>query len=175
MSDPFLGEIRFMSFGQVPRGWAKCDGQVLAIAQNQALFSLLGTNYGGDGRVTFALPDYRGRVPIHMGQGIGLTDRTVGSKGGEENHTLSLSELPAHTHSVTCNNQAGNTQQPAAGFWATDSANVFQGYAGAPDALMLATAVSPFGQAAPQPHQNVQPYLVLNAVIALIGVFPARD
>lgn len=176
MGSPFIGEIRFMSFSFAPRGWAKCDGGLLAINQNQALFSLLGTTYGGNGQNTFALPDLRGRVPIHMGEGIGLTNRPQGGAGGEESHTLSVAEMPAHTHPVACNSQTdSSTQQPAGDFWAADSANVFQGYAASPDALMLATAVGTFGQAPSQPHQNVQPFTVMNAVIALIGEFPSRN
>jgi microcystin-dependent protein len=166
MAEPFLSEIRIMSFGFPPKGWALCNGQLLPINQNQALFSLLGTTYGGDGRVNFGLPDLQARVPIHMGSG-----HTLGERGGEQAHTLSISEIPTHVHSALGASAPGNQPAPAGAFLASD---VAQPYA-APDnnlgAMQPATLQSVGGS---QAHLNMQPFLVLNFSIALQGIFPSQ-
>ena len=170
MSTPFIAELRIMSFGFAPRGWAQCNGQLLPINQNQALFSLLGTTYGGNGQTTFALPNLQSRVPIHMGGGF-----TLGQPGGEVSHTLSLTELPQHIHGVTASNDANtsNTTAPPNNFYGktADDSTVF--FSGAGDAAMNAAAVTNTGGS--QPHENRQPYSVLNICIALQGIFPSRN
>jgi microcystin-dependent protein len=168
MGTPFLSEIKIMSFGFPPKGWALCNGQLMPISQNQALFSLLGTTYGGDGRTTFALPNLQGQVPIHVGNG-----HTLGEKGGEQNHTLSSAELPAHTHSVNATTaQATNdAPSPARVLAQSSGANSYAGATNlqsmAPNALALAGG----GQG----HLNMQPFLTLSFCIALQGVFPSQN
>jgi microcystin-dependent protein len=165
MSDPFLGQISIVSFGFAPRGWATCDGQVMSIPQNSALFSLLGTTYGGNGTTNFNLPDFRGRVPLHFGAGI-----SQGGSSGEAMHTLSVGEMPTHTHTVSASDAAPDVPLPTGNTWPA----VTNGYAGAPDATVMNPAA--LGSAgAGQPHENRQPYLVLNFVIALVGIFPSRN
>ena len=164
MSDPFLGEIRVISFGFPPAGWASCDGQLLPINQNQALFALLGTSYGGDGRTTFALPDLRGRMPVHQGAGF-----VTGARGGESTHVLTVAEIPAHNH-VARAAAVATTASPAGAIWAPSG---HQMYASAPTTAMSAGAVAPAGGG--QPHENRPPYLTLNFVIALQGIFPSQN
>jgi len=168
MAEPFLSEIRVMSFGFAPKGWALCDGQLLPINQNQALFSLLGTTYGGDGRVNFALPDLRGRVPIHTGNG-----HTLGERGGEQAHTLSINELPAHTHAASASPQSDSTNVaiPAGNFLASPLAQTY-GSAASLDAMSPGTLANTGGS---QAHLNMQPFLVLNFSIALQGIFPSPN
>lgn len=167
MSDPYIGEIRLLSFTFPPRGWALCSGQLLPINQNQALFSILGTQYGGDGVTTFALPDLRGRVPFHTdGGGIG----PVGTMVGEEAHTLTAAELPAHTHRMQASLATGTATVPTNGYPAVAPAAA---YAPAANTAMLGTAVSSVGGS--QPHENMPPFLALNFAIALQGVFPSRN
>jgi len=164
MAEPFLSEIRIMSFNFAPKGWALCNGQLLPINQNQALFSLLGTTYGGDGRVNFALPDLRGRVSIHGGNG-----HTLGERGGQEAHTITIQELPAHYHSVTVFNNNANAT-PAGNYFA--AAN--QTYQPAPPNTSLApNSVTMNGGS--QAHQNQQPFTVLSFCIALQGIFPSQN
>jgi microcystin-dependent protein len=163
MADPFLGELRLMSFNFPPQGWAMCNGQFLPINQNQALFSLLGTMYGGNGQTTFALPDLRGRVPTHVGAGF-----TQGQAAGDETHTLSSQEMPAHTHSVNASSSAGDAANPGA------LAQFSEGYAG-PSSLTPLQPSTIMNVGGSQPHENRQPYLVLNWCIALIGIFPSRN
>lgn len=166
MAEPFLSEIRIMSFGFAPKGWALCDGQLLPINQNQGLFSLLGTTYGGDGRVNFALPDLRGRVPIHMGSG-----HTEGERGGEQAHTLSIGEIPTHTHVLNGATQTGNLVIAAGNLSAASPSQTYQ----APDnnlGAMNAASISNTGGS--QAHLNMQPFLVLNFSIALQGIFPSQ-
>jgi microcystin-dependent protein len=165
MAEPFLSEIRIMSFGFPPKGWALCDGQLLPINQNQALFSLLGTTYGGDGRVNFGLPDLQGRVPLHMGSG-----HTLGERGGEQGHTLSISELPTHTHTAIAAGVGGTLPTPAGGFLGQDAK---QPYA-PPTNLGALAAGSLANVGGSQAHLNMQPYLVLNFSIALQGIFPSQ-
>lgn len=166
MAEPFLSEIRIMSFGFAPKGWALCNGQLLPINQNQGLFSLLGTTYGGDGRVNFALPDLRGRVPIHMGSG-----HTEGERGGEEGHTLSISEIPTHTHTLNATSVNGDLIIAAANQLAGSPSQLYQ-----PKdnnlAAMNAGSISNTGGS--QAHLNMQPFLVLNFSIALQGIFPSQ-
>lgn len=173
MSEPFIGEIRAFGFNFAPRGWATCDGQLLGISPNTALFSLLGTTYGGNGQTTFALPDLRGRVPIHAGQGPGLSPYTQGQVGGTEAVTLGTGELPAHSHGVRAASQA-NSIRPLNAVLAPVASSGFSTYASATDGTpMNPDMVAPTGGG--QPHANVQPYLVLNYCIALEGIFPARN
>jgi microcystin-dependent protein len=164
MAEPFLSEIRIFSFNFAPKGWALCNGQLLPINQNQALFSLLGTTYGGDGRVNFALPDLRGRVPTHMGSGL-----TLGERAGEQAHTLSISELPTHTHTANASSTNGDTPFAANNVLA-QALNV---YTGASNLTTLnPTEITNVGGS--QAHENMEPYLTLNLCIALQGIFPSQ-
>jgi microcystin-dependent protein len=165
MAEPFLSEIRLMSFSFAPRGWAQCNGQLLPINQNQALFSLLGTTFGGDGRVNFALPDLRGRVPIHVGAG-----HTLGERGGEQAHTLAVSELSEHTHQVMASTQAANAPTPANSTFAAANGNQFYGPASNLTALEAGTVTNVGGS---QAHLNMEPFLTLSFCIALQGIFPS--
>ncbi len=185
MSEPFIGQIMIVGFNFAPRGWATCDGQLLPISQNQALFALLGTTYGGDGRTTFALPNLQGRVPIHPGLGSG---HTLGEAGGTETHTLSVNQLPAHTHAAKatattharCSSQAGAVDSPVGMVW-SGSSEGDQGYRGSPDAEMAANAVEvavtveTVSTGGSQPINNMPPFLAVNFVIALQGIFPSRN
>ncbi len=165
MSEPFLAEIRIFSFNFAPRGWAFCDGQILPINQNQSLFSLLGTTYGGDGETSFALPDLRGRVPLHRGSGIGR-----GQKTGEETHSLHTSEMPQHTHTAQASSTGGDAPIPT-GFILASSNNM---YAAAANLVGLRPeTVRNAGASAG--HQNMQPFLTLEFCIALTGLFPSRN
>ncbi len=172
MSNPFLSEIRIMSFGFPPKGWALCDGQLLPINQNQALFSLMGTTYGGDGRVNFALPDLQGRTPMHMGSG-----HTLGERGGEQAHTLSISEVPTHTHTLSATANAGTQSLPATlsgggAFLAGDT--IAQPYL-PPDNNLVALNPGSVGNiGGSQAHLNMQPFLTLSFCIALQGIFPSQ-
>jgi microcystin-dependent protein len=165
MSEPFLSEIKIMAFNFAPKGWALCNGQLMAINQNQALFSLLGTTYGGDGRVNFALPDLRGRIPIHPGAGF-----ILGEQGGETVHTLLASEMPQHTHIVEASSAAANTSNPAGNFWADGGKSI---YNSSVNTNMAPGAISTVG--GNQAHDNMSPYLVLNFCIALQGIFPSPN
>jgi microcystin-dependent protein len=172
MSDPFVAEIRIFPFNFAPKGWAFCDGQLLPISQNTALFSLLGTTYGGDGKSTFALPDLQGSVPVQPGQGQGLSLYDLGQMGGAENITLLESEIPLHTHTVSASTSDGIEQSPVNSLLATGVGGITL-YA-APGA---ATQLSPNALAlagGSLPHNNMMPYLTLNFCIAMQGVFPAR-
>lgn len=171
MSEPFLSEIRIMSFGFPPKGWALCNGQLLPINQNQALFSLLGTTYGGDGRVNFGLPNLQGMAPIHMGSGF-----TLGQTGGEQNHTLSISELPVHVHQASGYDAPANSTSPAGNSWAQGvetnqpTPNV---YSSTVNTTLIPSALGSTGGS--QAHLNMQPYLVLSFCIALQGIFPSQN
>jgi microcystin-dependent protein len=165
MAEPFIAEIKIISWNFPPKGWTFCNGQLLPINQNQALFSILGTTYGGDGRVNFGLPNLQGRSPLHVGNGI-----VLGERGGETSHTLNISELPAHNHvPVACKDQATLTSA-GGNLWGSDSANPFTP---TPNVSMNPACVGAVGGS--QPHENMSPYLVLNFIIALQGIFPSQN
>lgn len=165
MSTPYLGEIRIVSFNFAPKGWAFCNGALMPINVNQALFALLGTTYGGDGRTTFALPNLQGRSPIHAGTGF-----VQGQAGGEAAHVLTQAEMPLHTHPVIASSNPASTADPANGYWAPSG-----GPAYSPNLTtsLFPAAISVAGGS--QPHDNMSPYLVVNFVIALTGIFPSRS
>ena len=160
-------------FNFAPQGWAFCNGQLLPISQNQALFALLGTTYGGDGQITFALPDLRSRVPIHQGQGAGLSFYQLGQKDGVEQVSLSVDQLPTHGHALSCQTAGGNAQTPAGNFLAVDASGLTALYSATKNATMSASAIGNTGQS--KGHTNLQPYTTLNFCIALAGIFPSRD
>jgi microcystin-dependent protein len=164
MGTPYLAEIRIVSFNFAPKGWALCNGQLLPINQNQALFSLLGTTYGGDGRVNFALPNLQGRVPIHFGATL-----IQGESAGETTHTLNISEMPTHTNGPMASSNPADRSTPAGNLWASGDEDA---YVSSPDTGMNPTLSLPAGES--QPHENMPPYLILNFVIALQGIFPSR-
>lgn len=172
MSDPFIGEIRLFPYNFEPRGWAFCHGQLLPISQHTALFSLIGTIYGGDGRVTFALPDLRGRVPVSAGQGPGLSLYDVGQVGGAESVTLSESQLPAHNHLMAANGPSSGSDRPNNRFLGRVSSGT--AYAGTTNGRMLNPEAISFTGAG-QPHENRPPHLTLNYCIAMEGIFPSRN
>jgi microcystin-dependent protein len=172
MPEPFVGEIRIFAGDFAPTGWALCDGQILPISQNTALFSLIGTTYGGNGVSTFALPDLRGRAPILYGEGPGLTPREIGEPVGTETHTLSVAELPAHTHPIGASTANGDSDAVEGRVMARSPAAIPQ-YASSANTTLAASAVASTGGG--QPHNNMQPYLTLNFIIALQGMFPPRS
>jgi microcystin-dependent protein len=166
MAEPFLSELRLMSFDFAPKGWAMCNGQLLPINQNQALFSLLGTTFGGDGRVNFALPDLRGRTPIHVGSG-----HTLGERGGEQAHTLSIQEIPTHVHAVNATNSNADTISPVGNLLGRTSTRY-----GPPDGSLTSLNPTTVGNSGgSQAHQNMQPFLTLTWCIALQGIFPSPN
>ncbi|HTW81575.1 MAG TPA: tail fiber protein [Terracidiphilus sp.] len=165
MSTPYLSEIKICSFGYAPKGWAMCNGQLMAINQNQAIFALLGTTFGGDGRVNFALPNLQGRVPVHMGGGVSL-----GQMGGEQNHTLVIQEIPVHTHVWGATNTAANAPGPSGNM--LGGVQEYNSTASNLTAMYPTTLGSVGGS---QPHVNMQPFLTLNFVIALTGIFPSQN
>lgn len=173
MSEPYLGQIYLVGYNFAQRGFALCQGQLLAISSNSALFSLLGTIYGGDGRTTFALPDLKGRTPIGMGNGPGLTDRRIGQKSGQERHTLLPQEMPQHNHSTILRGSEEDavSTDPATGVLAAGASY----HAGAPDVNFPANAITAGNAGGSQSHNNMQPFLVLNYEIALQGVYPSRN
>lgn len=166
MSTPFLGEIKIVSFNFPPKGWATCNGQIMAINENQALFSILGTTYGGNGIQTFALPNLQGRVPLHVGSGI-----VLGQSAGEQNVTLSVSEIPSHYHIPAGVNNNATLTSPTSNMCASSPSNPFG--TGTPSVTLNSAAVAQTGGS--QPHQNMPPYLVLEFVIALVGIFPSQN
>ena len=167
MSEPFLGEVKLISFNFPPKGWAFCNGQLLPINQNQALFSLFGTTYGGDGRVTFALPNLQTRVPIHQGDGF-----TQGQTGGEQAHTVTISEMPQHIHFVIADTDTGTASPTSSSRLAASSGQAL--YAQPNNLVAMDPRV--IGNAGGnQPHQNMQPYLCINFIVALQGIFPSRN
>jgi len=174
MASPFLAQIMIFAGNFAPRGWAFCDGQILPIAQNTALFSLLGTTYGGNGQTTFALPDLRGRMAVHPGQGPGLSSYDLGQVGGFESHTLLVTEMPAHSHTLAATTTDGNSQTPDGTLLAKDTLGGTTGYStAAPNSNMAAASIGPAGAGAA--HNNLPPFLCLTYVIALQGVFPSRN
>ncbi len=178
MSEPFIGQIQMFGGNFAPRGWAFCDGSLLPIAQNTALFSILGTIYGGDGRTTFALPDLRGRAAMHAGNGAGLTNRPLGQRSGTETNTLNEANLPSHTHTAAANclSAAGNANTAAGNVWSGDAGNQSATYSNsAPNGTMKDGAVTLQNSGGNQPINNMQPYQVVNYIIALTGLFPSRN
>lgn len=172
MSEPFIGEIRMFAGNFAPRSWAFCDGQLLAVSQNDALFSLLGTIYGGDGRTTFGLPDMRGRIPNHAGSGPGLSPRQLGQKFGSEQETLTTNQLPSHNHNMSVSTDAGS-QSSSNGEYLASSANVRVFRPAGPNTNLLGTSVANSGGS--QAHNNVMPFLCVNFIIALFGIYPSRN
>ncbi len=174
MSDqPFVGEIKLFAGNFQIRDHAYCNGSLQSIADNTALFALLGTTYGGDGQTTFALPDLRGRVPIHQGQGPGLSSRVIGEVSGSETVTLSPTQIPIHTHTLNCSSATGNSTNPANNLWAAQPALLQYEATSTPASTMKANAISNAG--ASQPHDNLKPYLAINYLISLFGIFPSRN
>ena len=164
MTTPFVGEIKVVSFDFPPKSWALCNGQLLPINQNQALFSILGTTYGGNGQTNFALPNFQGRAPVHFGNGFNL-----GQISGEENHTLTNPEMPTHTHLISASSAAPDAGSMANNSWAANSG------AYGSNVTTVMNPASIVNQGGSQPHSNMQPYLVLNFIIALQGIFPSRN
>lgn len=173
MASPFLSEIRMFGGNFAPQGYAFCQGQLLSIAQNTALFALIGTIYGGNGQTTFGLPDYRGRVPVGQGNGPGLSPRTQGEQAGTETVPLLATQIPAHTHTIACNTGAGNSATPSGNFFAANATTAAPQFAAAPNAAMNPASISP--NAGGQQHSNLMPCLGINFIIALQGVFPSRN
>ncbi len=182
MAEPFIGQIMMFGGNFAPRGWALCDGTLLPIAQNTALFSILGTLYGGDGRTTFALPDLRGRVAMHEGTGPGLSPKALGQKSGAETNTLNANQLPSHTHTATtttnCVVGSGNSNVASGNYWSKDFGSQSGTYNSGPaDGTMadgaVTTTVAHIGSS--QPVNNMQPFQVINYIIALQGLFPSRN
>jgi microcystin-dependent protein len=173
--DPYIGEIRIFAGNYAPQNWAFCDGSMLPIRSNTALFSIMGITYGGDGVITFALPDLRGRAPMHFGAGIGLTPRVIGEFGGNSSIQLTLSEIPMHAHAANCHADNSNQTSPVGAGWSnsTGGRKPADIYSSKFDTAMSAQAISPTG--GNNPHNNMQPYLGINYIIALQGVFPSRN
>ena len=173
MSEPFLGEIKIFAGNFAPQGWAFCDGQILSVSQNDALFALLGTMYGGDGRTTFALPDLRGRLAIHAGQGPGLTSRRQGGAGGSERVTLSASELASHDHDLR-GGGAANADFPAGHFPGNATGEHWFDVQDSQPLVQMGVRTGSTGAASPRAHDNVMPFTCINYIIALQGIFPTR-
>ena len=171
MSSPFIGEIRMFGGNFPPAGWAFCDGQLMAIAENDALFNLIGTTYGGDGQGTFGIPDLRGRLPMHMGTGPGLSTRQIGEMSGVETVTLTVQQIPIHTHPPLAVSGNGNQATPQNGVWAGAAASRYS--SSAPNLAMNNTLVGQAGGS--QPHDNLMPYLTISFIISLFGVFPTQN
>ena len=174
MSEPFVAEIRIFAGNFAPRGWAFCNGQLLPISQNTALFSLIGTTYGGDGRSTTALPDLRGRAPMHPGRGPGLTDRRLGERGGVETVTLSEAQMPGHTHTARASNEQGEENDPVnASLAGSVGNNLYTNQVGGPFSSLSSQTHAMTGGS--QPHDNMQPFLAMSFIIALVGLYPSRS
>jgi len=172
MADPYIGEIRIFAGNYAPQNWAFCQGQLLSIDENDVLFSLIGTTYGGDGQTTFALPNLAGRIPLHQGSGPGLSTRIIGELGGAEAISLNPGQLPIHSHNALCQDSAGDQVNPVGHFWSKDGSNNTAPYQTDANSLMASSAIANGGQG--QAHENLQPFLVINYIIALIGLFPSH-
>lgn len=172
-AQPYIGEIKMFAGNFAPSGWAKCEGQLLPIAQNQALFSLLGTTYGGNGQTNFALPDLRGRVPMHYGTGPGLTPRVQGESGGSESNTLTVAQMPSHSHGVNAVTTDGNQNSPTNSLPANTKVLDKEYSSAAANTTMNAAMIAPTGGG--QPVNNVQPFLTVTFIIALEGVYPTQN
>jgi microcystin-dependent protein len=171
MAEPFIGEIRLFAGNFAPNGWALCQGQLMAIVENEALFNLIGTTYGGDGQNTFALPDLSGRVPVHQGAGPGLSNRVIGQRGGSEQVSLTLAQMPAHTHTMVASSAPAQAAAgPSGNVLAATTVNVYG--SDPPATPMAAGAISPAGGA--QPHDNMAPFVAMSYIISLFGVFPSQ-
>ena len=173
MSQPFIGEIRIFAGNFAPNGWAFCDGSLQAISQNDALFALIGTTYGGDGQNTFALPDLRGRVPVHQGQGPGLGARSIGEQSGTETVTLTAAQVPVHTHVMKASSALPSGASGVGGVLAANNVNLYGGFVQGSTTPMAAQAVSPQGGS--QPHQNMAPFVGISYIISLFGIFPNQN
>ncbi len=173
MAQPFLGEIRIFGGSYAPQGWSLCNGQIIQTDQNEALFSLLGSTYGGNGRTTFALPNLQGRAPMHVGSGTGLTPRSMGQLGGQENVTLTINNMP-HTHELMGTNDTGTSDEPTNNVLSTPAGLGTFYEDSAPDSDMVDHAIQSAGSSAPTSINNMQPYLVFNFIIALIGEMPTQ-
>ena len=173
MGQPFVGEIRMVGFSFAPAGWAFCNGQLMPISENETLFTLIGTTYGGDGQSTFALPNLQGRMPVHQGTGSGLPTRTIGEAAGVESVTLISGQLPLHTHVALAQTASGNQPTPGGNIWASSTLNEYAGPALAPNATMNAGNLLSAG--GNQPHENMSPFLTVNFVISLFGIFPSQN
>ncbi|MGF9913550.1 tail fiber protein [Paenibacillus ehimensis] len=172
MAEPYMGEIRMFAGNFAPLGWALCDGRLLSIAEYDTLFMVIGTTYGGDGQTNFALPDLRGRVPIHMGQNPATSSTySLGQKDGVESVTLIANQMPAHTHGVMAQSQQGTSNSPAGGYWANSTLTQFGG--GTPGGTMNPNALTPSGGG--QPHDNVMPFTTVSFIIALHGAYPSQS
>jgi microcystin-dependent protein len=168
MTDPYVGEIRMVGFNFAPAGWAYCDGALLPISENDTLFNLIGTTYGGDGQETFALPNLQSRVPIHMGQGPGLSNYVFSEMGGVEDVTLTTAQIPAHSHSPLASASPGTTSNPGGAYWAGAASGALYATGSASEQMSAQPAIA----GGSQPHSNLQPYLTINFVISLFGVYP---
>lgn len=171
-TEPFLGEIAMVAFNFAPKNWAFCNGFILPIASNTALFQLLGTTYGGNGSTTFALPDLRGRVPIHFGQGAGLSARVMGERSGQENVTLTVAQMPSHTHTAHADAGTGVSDQPNGRYLARNAASIPM-FGNTPGASLGAAALDNTGGS--QPHSNMQPFLAINFIICIAGIYPSQN
>ena len=173
MSEPFVGEIRMFAGNFAPRGWAFCEGQLLAVSQNDALFSLLGTIYGGDGRTTFGLPDLRGRLPIHAGSGPGLSPRRLGAKAGAESVTLTVNQLTSHSHEWRAFSETATVNTPKNNRLAATTAAIYKNTSGSTIEQLNSNSMSDIGGS--QSHTNLMPFLCVNFIIALFGIYPSRS
>jgi|EP00670_Eutreptiella_braarudii_P007004 microcystin-dependent protein len=171
-SEPFLGEIRYVGFTFCPRGWTDANGQLLPISQNSALFSLFGTTYGGDGRTTFGLPDLRGRAPIHTGSGPGLTNRRQGQKGGTESETLTVNQIPSHTHTLQASTDGATKAEPAGMLLSEGCRPIYTDQTTNQQALHSSSITNAGGG---QDHNNMSPFLTIRACVATVGLFPSRS
>jgi microcystin-dependent protein len=172
MAQPFIGEIRMFAGNFAPSGWAFCDGSLRPIDDYLPLFQLIGTTYGGDGQLTFALPDLRGRVPVSLGQ-IGTSSYAIGQSGGVESVTLTVQQIPSHSHALIASNGAGTSSAPGGNVPARAVGNIYAGALSAPPASLAATAISATGGSLP--HENMQPFLCVSFIISLFGIFPVRN
>lgn len=171
MGTPYIGEIRIVGFNFAPVGWAFCNGALIPISENDTLFNLIGTTYGGDGQETFALPNLQSRIPVHAGTGQGLSTYQIGESGGTETVTLTISQIPAHNHAAQATSAQGNQATPKDGIWASPGQGVFGTGAGA---LAMKTNLAGISGGS-QPHENMMPFLTINFIIALYGVFPQQS
>jgi microcystin-dependent protein len=171
MSSPFIGEIRMFGGNFAPAGWAFCSGQLMPISENDALFALIGTTYGGDGQETFGLPDLQGRLPMHMGTGAGLTTRVIGESGGVETVTLTVNQIPVHSHAPLAVSGNGNQATPQNGVWAGVTTSIYT--TNPPNIAFNATLGGNTGGS--QPHENLMPFLAVSFIISLFGIFPSQN